>query len=344
MRAAGSYTALMPRPSRWRTAVACGLFVLIAVGCVSGTGDPAPGTPAIAPSGLRARPARVVLKVRRATFALPSPVQREVAGVIGGTVYVVGGLNNSDLSVADVVALNAGKGTAHEIGTMPNAFHDAAGAVIHGRLFVFGGGTGQGSNVVQSFDPASGAGRVEGTMPQALSDLSGTVVGGIAYLVGGYDNVSPQRSIFSTTDGRHFSMAGNLPVGLRYPAVAPFGSMVVIAGGQTATGLTDEVLAFDPATGTVRTIGHLRQPTAHAAAFTLGGILYVAGGRDEEGSALAGIEAVNPTKGTVRLAAGRMPSPLADPAVVVVGNEAWLLGGWRGAPVTDVLIAALTTR
>jgi hypothetical protein len=116
---------------------------------------------------------------------------------------------------------------------------------------------------------------------------------------------------------------------------------VVIAGGQTASGITDRVMTFDPTTGKVRTIGHLPQPIAHAAAFTLGGLVYVAGGRDDAGSAVRGIEAVDPQAGTARRA-GRLPSALADPGVVVEGGSAWLFGGWRGVPVSEVLVASLS--
>jgi hypothetical protein len=159
-------------------------------------------------------------------------------------------LSTSDVSISDVVTVDTGKGTAEVTGSMPNAFRDAAGALIEGRLFVFAGGTGQGSDVVQSFDAAGGTGRIEGgSLPKALSDLSSAEADGVAYLVGDYDNVSPQRSIYATRDGKHFSVVGTLPVGLRYPAVVAQGSKVVIAGGQTASGLTDQVLMFDPATG-----------------------------------------------------------------------------------------------
>lgn len=258
-----------------------------------------------------------------------------------GRVYLAGGLNTSDVSVSDVHTVDTTKGTAEVIGSMPNAFHDAAGAVIGSRLFVFAGGTGQGSDVVQSFDPSSGTSRIEGgSVPKALSDLSSAETDGVVYLVGGYDNVSPQPSIYATGDGRHFSVVGTLPAGLRYPAVVAQGSKVVIAGGQTAAGLTADVLVFDPATGRVRTAGHLPQPLAHAAAFVLGNTVYVAGGRNEAGLAVRGIESVDITTGKVR-SAGKLPSSLADPGVVAEGQKVWFFGGWRGAPVAEVLVASL---
>ena len=51
--------------------------------------------------------------------------------------------------------------------------------------------------------------------------------------------------IYATTDGRRFSTVAMLPEGLRYPAVTAVGTTVVIAGGQTATGQSDTVIALD---------------------------------------------------------------------------------------------------
>jgi N-acetylneuraminic acid mutarotase len=155
--------------------------------------------------------------------------------------------------------------------------------------------------------------------------------------VGGYDGISPQRIIYSTKDGRHFRRAGVMPVGLRYAAAAATASTVIIAGGVTSGGPSDRILSFDPASGRVRTIGHLPRPLGHAVAFSLSGAVYVAGGTGASGSPLRGIEAVDPTTGEVR-AAGHLPAGLSDAAARVIGEEAWVIGGWRGGPVSDVLV------
>jgi N-acetylneuraminic acid mutarotase len=256
----------------------------------------------------------------------------------GGRIFLAGGLNGADSSLPSVFAINAARGAVRRAGAVPRPFHDAAAGVVGGRVMVFGGGTGQAFDLIQSFDPATDASRIEGAMPKPLSDLTSGQIGHEVYLVGGYDGLAPQRAIYATSDGTHFRQVATLPIGLRYPAVASFGSTLIIAGGEGVGGSSGRVLSFDPSTGAVRTIGHLPRALGHAMAFTLGNNVYVVGGRDSWGEALRGIEAIDPVTGAIR-AAGRLPRPLADAAVVTVGQTAWLFGGWRGETVTDVLVA-----
>src|SRR5207247_2295252 len=96
----------------------------------------------------------------------------------------------------------------------------------------------------------------------------------------------------------------------------------------------------DPSSGVVRAIAHLRRPLSHAMAFDLGGLVYVAGGRDASGSPLRAVESIDASTGVVRNVRG-LPQPLADAAVAVVGQEAWLFGGWGNGAVADVLVASL---
>src|SRR6266496_3359101 len=66
--------------------------------------------------------------------------------------------------------------------------------------------------------------------PAASPRASGTrrwpisaTVNGTVYLFGGWDGSSVNATIYSTTDGTHFRVAGRLPQGLRYTAVADLG-------------------------------------------------------------------------------------------------------------------------
>jgi N-acetylneuraminic acid mutarotase len=129
--------------------------------------------------------------------------------------------------------------------------------------------------------------------------------------------------------------------GLRYPGVTAIGRDVLIVGGTTVNGPSRDILVFHPDSGSVRTIGRLRRAVAHAITFTLGGLVYVAGGRTASDEPMRSVESIDPSSGSVRRVAS-LPAPLADAAAVVVGQRAWIFGGWRGHPVTDVLIASLT--
>ncbi len=319
------------------------LATLVAAACRSapaGTGSPTPtagGGTGGTPPASAARPVR--LTVARAAFALPAAVQRAVAIVDGGTLVVAGGLDASDSSTDAVAGMDVASGHAGSIGTMPNRFHDAAAASIGGRLFVFGGGVGgASSDAVQRFDPSTGAGAVVAHLPTPLSDVSAGTVGGEVYLVGGYDGVTPQRGILGTIDGMSFERVGSLSRGLRYTAVTGADGRLIIAGGETPSGPVSTVMAFDPRTSKVQRIASLPVPVGHAAAFALGGFVFVAGGLDAAGHAVRTITAIDPATGAVT-PAGRLPAPLSDAAVAQAGGRAYLAGGWNGGAVNAVLEA-----
>jgi outer membrane protein assembly factor BamB len=283
-----------------------------------------------------AAPAAAGLRFHVAPFSLPAPVQREVAVPYGGRVLIAGGLDASQQSASGVFALSLPGGGLRSLGRVPVAFHDAAGALIGGRLVVFGGGAATSTANVQSF--THGAGAVVAHLPRPLSDLSAATVGGTTYLVGGYDGASPQTSIYATRDGRRFHLAGRLPVGLRYAGAAALGSALVVAGGETAAGPSDAVYRLDPASGRVSVLAHLPQAVGHAATFTLGDSVYVAGGTTANGSTATAVERIDAHGRVTR--ERPLPRPVSDTAAVVAGGHVWLVGGAAGRALRVVLVGS----
>ena len=280
------------------------------------------------------------MEVQPAPYRLAAPVQREVAILDGRTVYLAGGLDSSDVSASGVFALNPATGRLVSLGSMTDAFHDGAGAMIGGKLFVFGGGTVSGTDVVQAFDPASHSSSVVGHLPVSLSDLSAVTVGNTTYLVGGYDGHAPRREIYATTDGTSFRIVGRLANGVRYPAVSAVGTTIVIAGGRAANGPVDTVTAFDTANGTISSLGTLPAPVAEASAVTIAGVVYVIGGRDPSGNAVSAVVSIDPARGTIRRS-DPLRQPVADAGAVSGPDGALLIGGARSSAVDQVLTATL---
>jgi YVTN family beta-propeller protein len=326
-----------------RRLVAVGVFVVL-VGVLIGLAVSRGGRPVRAGAGQKSKAvgkghvAQVSQLDTTAPFALPVPVERALAFSAGGRIIVAGGLSRGH-SASGVFALDPGTGRLVSLGSMAQAFHDAAGALVGGRLLVFGGGPETGTDLVQSFDLSSGAGRVVSHLPRALSDLSAAVVGDTVYLVGGFDGVSPQRTIYATTDGRRFRTVGELPVGLRYAAVAGVGGVVIVAGGTSSAGDVSSVYRFDPVGGKVVRIARLPAPISHAAAFALGSEAVVAGGRGGSGAAVGAVSAIDVRTGRVRSLAA-LPAPVADAAVATVDGATFLVGGWNGHTVADVMRAS----
>jgi hypothetical protein len=274
-------------------------------------------------------------------WQLAAPLSREIAvpGAAGGSVSVLGGLTKGNATTASVVNLAVPAGTPTAAGALANPTHDAAGAVLGGRVLVFGGGVLSTFATVQAYPltaaGASPTGTVVGQLPKPRSDASAVTIGRTAYVVGGYDGTVADPQVLSTTNGSSFHVVGSLPVPVRYPAVAALGRVVYAFGGQQiggAAGAVSAIQRIDTASGNVKVVGHLPQALIGASAVTLNGVLYVAGG--STGPSDSGvIYAFDPVKGRV-LVAGHLIAPLSNAAVATVAGTAWLVGGESGTTPT----------
>jgi hypothetical protein len=265
-------------------------------------------------------------------YRLPAPVEREVAAPYRGAVVLAGGLAADGSSTSGVFRLDPGTGSVTQLGTLPRPFHDAAGAILGRTLFVFGGGSATSTSTVQSFDMSTGRGQVVGSLPTPLSDLVSTTVGKAVYLVGGFDGRVPRREIYRTFDGRRFTVAGHLPIGLRYPAVASVDGKIVIAGGVSARGTSSAVYVFDPSNHRMTRLGDLPGPVAHAAVFSSRGDVYVLGGVDATGAVVGSITEIDPR--TRRILRIRGEFVVRDGGVVQLPSAALVIGGATGSGTT----------
>jgi len=279
-------------------------------------------------------------------WQLAAPVSREVAlAGPGSQLVLLGGLASPSSSSSAITALGLPAGTAQPLGSLPTAGHDAAGAVLGHRFFVFGGGASSTVDTVEALPQvpqgaATGSSAtVVGHLPQPRSDAVAVVVGSEAYLVGGYDGTRPDPGVVATRDGRSFRQVASLPVPVRYPAVAALGRTIYVFGGMAVTGShAGQPLAtlqrIDLATGTARVVGRLPAPLAGASAIDIGGHLYVAGGTSSAaGPPSATIWAFDPRSNRL-LAAGSLRAPVAYGAMAALGSTAWLVGGEAGGVPT----------
>src|SRR5207245_11479895 len=102
----------------------------------------------------------------------------------------------------------------------------------------------RGTAAVQAGVPGQ-ATRLIGHLPGPRSDLAAATDEGRTYLVGGYDDRAPLASVLATADGTTFRPAGQLPVAVRYPAVATRGRNIFAFGGETGSVDTDAIQELD---------------------------------------------------------------------------------------------------
>jgi hypothetical protein len=283
---------------------------------------------------------------------LASPVHDSAAAVISGQMRLFGGGSPTTVNTVQEIAAPAGAGTAAPppLAWMPpsSPAGSSSPATVPGTapVVITGAST-------SSTSPAPAQGTSTATLPRPRSDGSAVTVGTTTYIVGGYDGTGPDGEIWATTDGAKFTVAGHLPVPVRYAAVAELSGKVYAFGGEAVGGAQDgqattAVQVFDPSTGRSSVAGSLSQPVAGAAAFQLGGHLYIAGGVGNAAPATPGAAAKlgESATGAVwawdvtanrALAAGQLPVPIAYGASAVTFGRGWIIGGEdQGQPQSTV--------
>lgn len=301
-------------------------------------------------------------------WGLTAPISREVVLPGNGSgLTIVGGLAASQSSLASVFSLDTASGLTTPLGTLPSAVHDAAGALIEGRGYVFGGGSPNTVATVQQFGapgptpPAPPTPKpkkaahtttastakpvtpttvpsppaVVGQLPQPRSDPQAVTIGTTTFVIGGYDGTKPDPDVLATTDGRRFSVVAKLPVSVRYPAVAALGNVIYVFGGQAVGGpqsgqATDTIQEIVPSASKATVVGHLPEPLAAASAAVLGGHIYVAGGvTSTAGSTSPAIATIWAYDPAHHkvLNAGTLPVPTSYAAIAVLAGRAWIIGG-----------------
>ena len=269
------------------------------------------------------RRARLRLRVRR-IGTLPQPSTRLAAVSLGnGRIIALGGLVGGTSSQQILLGAPEHMRVA---GRLPTATHDDAAVLNGGTVSLYGGGQAVSSPDVVRIDPRTAVARRAGRMDEPLSDLGAAVVGGRTYLVGGYTGSRYATAVLRVGPGARTTTVARLPAGLRYAGVAASGARIAVAGGVTPGGETGAVRIVDPAAGSVRRLGTLPQPVAHAPLVAVGDALYLIGGTDASGRATRAIYRIDGRSGVVRLI-GKLPVPLADAAAVRIGSQIVVLGG-----------------
>ena len=267
------------------------------------------------------------------TWHLPAPVSRPVVLPDPAGFLILGGLASGDVSTDRIVQVDPASGSGQLVGNLGLAVHDSAGAALGARFYVFGGGSYSTVSSVQAW--AAGTATTVAHLPQSRSDLTTVSSGGTAWIVGGFDGTNMDSQVLATTDGTTYRPVATLPVPVRYAAAAYADGHLWVFGGVTSTdeggtSQTDVIQRVDPVTGQAAVVGHLAQPMGHATAVTLGGSVFLVGGRSGSTPSSA-IWRLDPASGSLS-AAGTLPQALSDAGSVVDGDVAYLVGGEVSGP------------
>jgi len=268
-----------------------------------------------------------------------------MGAAIDDDMYLLGGLDVSGVSSADVYRISPATERVALVGQLAVPTHGGAAVALGKRILIFGGADFAPDDLVQAFDPASGTTTVIGHMPSDRADLVAVLVGGRVILLAGFSGVAFVSEVWATRDGRSFSVVGKLAEDVRYPAVAVVGSTIYLFGGLVAGGEYDgtystTVQSFDVATGRSAVVGHLPSPLGHARAAVLSGWVLVFGGWTPAGASSL-VWRFDPITGAVTRA-GTLPEAVADEAIAAIGNRVYLASGLGSAQQPLVRIGSLS--
>ena len=324
--------------------------MVIAVAVVNGGTKARPGKSTKTGSHSNKPSAASQLQVTVASWQLPAPLSRSVALAVDGNLDLFGGLTGTGSTTTPaIVQLDPATGHSENIGTLPVPVHDAAGAAIGSRYFVFGGGASTLTASVQTFSPDSGAKTpstaVAGQLPAQRADLATAMApDGTVYIAGGYDGTNFSPDVLSTRNGTSFSVTAQLPVPVRYPALAVSAGKLWVIGGETAAGAdTDSIQTVDLKSHAASVAGHLPEPLSHAAAATLNNNVYLFGGRSG-GNARDTVLELDSSRAAFSQVSS-LPIPESDMSAVPVGETVYLLGGegQLAQPGQSVIVARMTS-
>jgi hypothetical protein len=292
---------------------------------------------------------------------LSAPLSRMALFPNGKNLTIVGGLTSSGSSASGIFNLNTSNGNLALTTSLPNGVHDAASSMINGKPVIFGGGQTASVNLAQTLSSNQGVIKT-GKMPQLRSDATAVTVKNTTYIIGGYNGTNADSQILTTTNGTVFHNYGNLPVAVRYAAVASLNNIIYVFGGMSASNSNsgtplETVQIINTNNHTIsKASWKLPMPLEGASAVVLNNAIYLVGGQSNikqniplgvgttqvDGISVTNtdtsnnIYAVN-TQTHQFLLAGHLQVPVSNAGIATIGSTAWLVGGESNNQVVDVV-------
>jgi N-acetylneuraminic acid mutarotase len=226
----------------------------------------------------------------------------------GTYVYLAGGENRTtNLSVSSLYRLDptAAAGSQWtQLSSMSTAREGHGAAIIDGTIYVFGGLSSNGStslilDSVEAYDIAGDTWTVEASLPYVAGfGVSATAVAGKVYLVGGLSTYAAggwngKTCVFDPAAGT-YTLLADMPVAKTLHGAAAVNGSIIVSGGMTEAALgggstqaVSTVEAYDPVLDAWTTLPDLPAARAIHDSTSEGGIVYVIGGTDENGTQAA---------------------------------------------------------
>ncbi|HWH02687.1 MAG TPA: kelch repeat-containing protein [Gemmatimonadales bacterium] len=181
----------------------------------------------------------------------PMPTRRNVVGVgvVGGTLYAIGGLDSTEVPSAVVEAYDPIADAWTSKASLHIARYGFAVGVANGKVYVAGGMTASGpTETAESYDPSTDTWSMRASLPVPTAFPAGAVLNGQLYVVGGQTSDTTAVATVLAYDPVTDQWIGRapLPAPLSLTGASVFDSTLYIFGGPGIHAATVQV--YSPAT------------------------------------------------------------------------------------------------
>jgi non-specific serine/threonine protein kinase len=278
----------------------------------------------------------------RAVRSAPTARQQLAGAVVGGRLWVAGGLTRNR-ATTEVEAYDPAIDTWTPEPPLPLALHHAAAAAYRGELVVVGGWTPHGANLSatasdQAFALRGGEWVALPRLHHGRAAGAAAVAGGKLVVVGGQASgrLVPQTEVF---DGRAWRDAAPMPTAREHLAAASDGRYLYAVGGRdlSADRNTGALERYDPAANNWTKLAPMPKPAGSLGAAIVRGHLVAVGGEGPNG-VLGAVQSFDLRAGAWS-ELPEMRTPRHGTAVATLGDTLYAVGGARSpahAGSTDV--------
>ncbi|WP_213453760.1 S8 family serine peptidase [Rhizomonospora bruguierae] len=193
-----------------------------------------------------------------------------------------------DGSGAAVTAAPSADSSWKPVREYPTASYDNQAATLNGKVYSLGGATSATSRKAYVYDPGTDTWSALPDMPNGRSQPSVAAVNGMIYAIGGWgDSTEPVASVdaFDPEQGAWHTVAGATNPAPRAAAGTAVADGQIYLVGGCVTGAcpdSDDVVIFNPATGTFRAGAKYPHLGSYIGCGGIGGQVYCAGGSTTE--------------------------------------------------------------
>jgi N-acetylneuraminic acid mutarotase len=269
---------------------------------------------------------------------LPTARQEVAHAVIGGKIYVPGGLGSGGIGSTIVEVFDPQANSWSTASPLPEPLHHLGLAAVNGKLYVLGGYVGNtftSTDRVYEYNPDSNLWRQKTSMPVRRGAHVAIAHSGKIYVIGGVrgGTATGRTDVYDPVFDSWDSVA-TMPTAREHLAGTAIDSLIYIVGGRVGSTNTNKLEAYSPASNTWYTLASMPTARGGLATATLNGKLYAFGGE------ISGVyeenEEYNPAINTWRTMAP-MPTPRHGIGAAAVGDSIFIIGGAtvQGFGVTD---------